>query len=106
MCLLRPPGYLKTDELKLLPYWVDVQADLSFSWSQTMIGNVLRDDSSTSTVRTGPFPVVGVSGCFLLLPCFTYVLFVRLFDVCLFGFCLFGFDGFLFLLVSGKGCGL
>ena len=29
------------------------------------------------------------------------VLFVRLFD-----FCLFGFVGFLFLLVSGKGCGL
>ena len=29
------------------------------------------------------------------------VLFVRLF-----GLCLFGFVGFLFLLVSGKGCGL
>ena len=29
------------------------------------------------------------------------VLFVRLFDLCLFGFA-----GFLFLLVSGKGCGL
>ena len=29
------------------------------------------------------------------------VLFVRLFDLCLFGFV-----GFLFLLVSGKGCGL
>ena len=29
------------------------------------------------------------------------VLLVRLFDVCLFGFV-----GFLFLLVSGKGCGL
>ena len=29
------------------------------------------------------------------------VLFVRLFDLCWFGF-----DGFLFLLVSGKGCGL
>ena len=29
------------------------------------------------------------------------MLFVRLFD-----FCLFGFVGFLFLLVSGKGCGL
>ena len=29
------------------------------------------------------------------------VLFVRLFDLCLFGF-----FGFLFLLVSGKGCGL
>ena len=29
------------------------------------------------------------------------VLFVRLFDLCLFGFI-----GFLFLLVSGKGCGL
>ena len=30
-----------------------------------------------------------------------FVLFVRLFDLCLFGFV-----GFLFLLVSGKGCGL
>ena len=29
------------------------------------------------------------------------VLFIRLFDLCLFGFV-----GFLFLLVSGKGCGL
>ena len=29
------------------------------------------------------------------------VLFVRLFDLCLFGFV-----GFLFLLVTGKGCGL
>ena len=29
------------------------------------------------------------------------MLFVRLFDLCLFGF-----DGFLFLLGSGKGCGL
>ena len=29
------------------------------------------------------------------------MLFVRLFDLCLFGFV-----GFLFLLVSGKGCGL
>ena len=29
------------------------------------------------------------------------VLFVRLFDLCMFGFV-----GFLFLLVSGKGCGL
>ena len=29
------------------------------------------------------------------------VLFVRLFDLCLFGFV-----GFVFLLVSGKGCGL
>ena len=31
----------------------------------------------------------------------TLVLFVRLFDLCLFGFV-----GFLFLLMSGKGCGL
>ena len=42
----------------------------------------------------------------LRLPCLRkreliLVLFVRLFDLCLFGFV-----GFLFLLVSGKGCGL
>ena len=42
----------------------------------------------------------------LRLPCLgkrelTLVLFVRLFDLCLFGFV-----DFLFLLVSGKGCGL
>ena len=55
--------------------------------------------------------------CFILFLCFSVllalrlprlgkrelflVLFVRLFDLCLFGFV-----GFLFLLVSGKGCGL
>ena len=32
MCLLQPPGYPKRDEQKLLPYWVDVQADLSLDW--------------------------------------------------------------------------
>ena len=29
MCLLQSPGYLKRDERVPLPYWVDVQADLS-----------------------------------------------------------------------------
>ena len=33
MCLLQPPGYPKRDERELLPYWVDVQADLSLCWS-------------------------------------------------------------------------
>ena len=58
-----------------------------------------------------------VSPCVILFLCFsvllalrlprlgkrelTLVLFVRLFDLCLFGFV-----GFLFLVVSGKGCGL
>ena len=47
------------------------------------------------------FVIVALPG--LLLPFFflILVLFVRLFDLCLFGFV-----GFLFLLVSGKGCGL
>ena len=46
--------------------------------------------------------------CAILFLCFSallalliLVLFQRLFDLCLFGFV-----GFLFLLVSGKGCGL
>ena len=57
------------------------------------------------------FPCVTLFLCFLVLlvlqlPCLgkrelILVLFVRLFDLCLFGFV-----GFLFLLGSGKGCGL
>ena len=31
---------------------------------------------------------------------------LRVFRICLFDLCLFGFVGFLFLLMSGKGCGL
>ena len=33
MDLLRPMGYLKRIEREPLPYWVDVQADLSLCWS-------------------------------------------------------------------------
>ena len=33
MCLLQPPGYPKSDKGEFLPYWVDVQADLSLCWS-------------------------------------------------------------------------
>ena len=57
------------------------------------------------------FPCVILFLCFLVLLVLRLprlgktglilVLFVRLFDLCLFGFV-----GFLFLLVSGKGCGL
>ena len=47
-------------------------------------------------------PCVILFLCFsVLLALLILVLFVRLFDLCLFGFI-----GFLFLLVSGKGCGL
>ena len=45
------------------------------------------------------FVIVALLGLFSYL--FFLVLFVRLFDLCLFGFVC-----FLFLLVSGKGCGL
>ena len=31
-CLLQPLGFPKKDEQELLPYWVDVQADLSLCW--------------------------------------------------------------------------
>ena len=34
MFLLQPPGYAKRNELESLSYWVDVEADLSLSWSQ------------------------------------------------------------------------
>ena len=50
------------------------------------------------------FPCVILFLCFsvlLVLQLPRLVLFVRLFDLCLFGFV-----GFLFLLGSGKGCGL
>ena len=33
ICLLQPPGYPKRDKREPLPYWVDVQADLSVWWS-------------------------------------------------------------------------
>ena len=33
MCLLQPSGYQKWDEQEPLPYWVDVQTDLSRRWS-------------------------------------------------------------------------
>ena len=33
ICLLQPPGYPKRDKREPLPYWVDVQADLSLCWS-------------------------------------------------------------------------
>ena len=32
VCLLQPPGYPMRDKRELLPYWVDVQADLSLCW--------------------------------------------------------------------------
>ena len=55
--------------------------------------------------------------CVILFLCFSVLLVLRLphlgkrelilvLFVRLFGLCLFGFVGFLFLLVSGKGCGL
>ena len=50
------------------------------------------------------FVIVALPGLFSYF-CFVFqyfsILFVRLFDLCLFGLA-----GFLFLLVSGKGCGL
>ena len=33
MCLLQPPGYPKRDKQEPLPYWMDVQTDLSLCWS-------------------------------------------------------------------------
>ena len=53
--------------------------------------------------------------CVILFLCFSVLLALRLprlgklilvLFICLFDLCLFGFVGFLFLLVSGKGCGL
>ena len=55
--------------------------------------------------------------CVILFLCFSVILALRLsrlvkrelilvLFVCLFDLCLFGFVGFLFLLVSGKGCGV
>ena len=33
MPFLQPSGYPKRDEQEVLPYWVDVQADLNLLWS-------------------------------------------------------------------------
>ena len=33
MCLLQPPGHPMKDKQEPLPYWVDVQPDLSLCWS-------------------------------------------------------------------------
>ena len=33
MCLLQPPGYSKRNKREVLPYWVNLQADLSLCWS-------------------------------------------------------------------------
>ena len=32
MCLLQSPGYPKTNKRAALPYWVDIQADMSLCW--------------------------------------------------------------------------
>ena len=34
ICLLQPPGYLKMDKQKSLPYWMHEQADLSWLVTQ------------------------------------------------------------------------
>ena len=57
------------------------------------------------------FPCVILFLCFsvlliLRLPCFGKRKLILVLFVCLFGLCLFRFVGFLFLLGSGKGCGL
>ena len=50
--------------------------------------------------------------CVILFLCFSVLLrlgkreLILVLFVCLFDLCLFGIVGFLFLLVSGKGCGL
>ena len=42
MCLLQTLGYPKWDEWEPLPYWVDVQADLSLCWSHRSYGRFCR----------------------------------------------------------------
>ena len=37
MCYLKPTGYSKRNEQELLPYWMDVQADLSLCWSHVIL---------------------------------------------------------------------
>ena len=37
MCLLQPQGYLKRDKREPLPYWVDVQTDLSLLVAQVLL---------------------------------------------------------------------
>ena len=42
MCLLQPPGYLKSDTEEPLPYWMDVQAYLSLCWSHVSYCRLYR----------------------------------------------------------------
>ena len=42
MCPLQPAGYPKRDKQEPLPYWVDVKADLSLSWSQRSYQRICR----------------------------------------------------------------
>ena len=41
MCLLQGPGYQQRDKREPLPYWRDVQADLSIFWSHIFISLLL-----------------------------------------------------------------
>ena len=70
--------------------------DLSVSSSSWGLGRAAVCDCGTPWTFLLPFCFPRLRKRDLIL-----VLFVRLFDLCLFGFV-----GFLFLLVSGRGCGL
>ena len=93
---LNPPVVYSTDRFKVVPVLVFLFVALWF---------ILRGDLFYV------LPCVILFLCFLVLLALRLprlgkrelilALFVRLFDLCLFGFV-----GFLFLLVSGKGCGL
>ena len=72
MCLLQPPGYLKRNKQEPLPYWVDVQADLSLCWLHRSYCRFCLELARISTFfdwekcltwSYGRQPVKGFDGC-------------------------------------------
>ena len=72
MCLLQPQGYSKRYEQEPLPFWVDVQADLSVSWSHRSYCRVCCAPAHTILLFwTQPWP-------FCPKACSKYVMKIRL----------------------------
>ena len=58
MCLPQCPRYPKSYKLEPLPYWVDIQADLSLCWSHVLL-------YSKTCVRKPPKWLMWKGGCLI-----------------------------------------
>ena len=54
MCFLQPPGYPKRNKRGPLPYWVDVQDDLSLCWSHRSYCSFCRELTQVRMMSTKP----------------------------------------------------